>query len=211
MVTGDHQSATIRRQPRGVVERLLNARRFDDALAEAREGNIRVSPFLVGIESFSQPELDRYNKGTTAAANIEFIERLWGWRERYGETLRAAVEAGTVALGIDGVALVQEAAPLRGGHITRVETLNGEYLYAIDVYPAQGSFDLCPADACQRTDGVELVRAAFPTALSARPAALAASPPAAVARLAAVFASLPAPAAALRRRVAAAFLAASER
>jgi hypothetical protein len=63
-------------------------------------------------------------------------------------------------LGIDGTALIQEAAPLRDGHITRVETLNGEYLYAIDVYPAVGSFDLCPADACQTTGGVELVRGA---------------------------------------------------
>ena len=74
--------------------------------------------------------------------------------------LERAVNAGQVALGVDGVALVQEAAPLRDGHITRVETLNGEYLYAIDVHPASGSFDLCPADACQTTSGVELVGAA---------------------------------------------------
>ncbi|WP_411278567.1 RimK family alpha-L-glutamate ligase, partial [Gemmatimonas sp.] len=51
-------------------------------------------------------------------------------------------------------------APLRDGHITRVETLGGKYLYAINVYPAVGSFDLCPADACQTTNGVELVRGA---------------------------------------------------
>jgi hypothetical protein len=70
------------------------------------------------------------------------------------------VKAGQVALGIDGVALVQEAAPLRDGHITRVETLGGKFLYAINVYPATGSFDLCPADACQTTTGVELVGAA---------------------------------------------------
>ena len=76
------------------------------------------------------------------------------------DALQGAVSAGQVALGVDGVALVQEAAPLRDGHITRVETLNGEYLYAIDVYPATGSFDLCPADACQTTGGVELVGAA---------------------------------------------------
>jgi glutathione synthase/RimK-type ligase-like ATP-grasp enzyme len=74
--------------------------------------------------------------------------------------LAAAVERGEVSLGVDGTALVQEAAPLRDGHITRVETLDGEYLYAINVFPAQNSFDLCPADACQRTDGVELVRGA---------------------------------------------------
>jgi hypothetical protein len=74
--------------------------------------------------------------------------------------LERAVADGQVNLGVDGVALVQEAAPLRGGHITRVETLGGKYLYAIDVYPATGSFDLCPADACQTTTGVELVGAA---------------------------------------------------
>jgi hypothetical protein len=74
--------------------------------------------------------------------------------------LEDAVSGGRVNLGIDGVALVQEAAPLRDGHITRVETLGGKYLYAINVYPATGSFDLCPADACQTTSGVELVGAA---------------------------------------------------
>jgi biotin carboxylase len=74
--------------------------------------------------------------------------------------LATAVANRQVELGIDGTALVQEAAPLRNGHITRVETLNGKYLYAIDVYPATGSFDLCPADACQTASGVELVRGA---------------------------------------------------
>jgi hypothetical protein len=76
------------------------------------------------------------------------------------EALAGAVARGEVSLGVDGTALVQESAPLRGGHITRVETLGGRYLYAIDVYPATGSFDLCPADACQTTSGVELVRGA---------------------------------------------------
>ena len=73
---------------------------------------------------------------------------------------RGAGRRGDVELGVDGVALVQESAPLRDGHIVRVETLGGKYLYAINVYPAVGSFDLCPADACQTTGGVELVGAA---------------------------------------------------
>lgn len=76
------------------------------------------------------------------------------------EALRSVVTSGRLELGPDGTALVQEAAPLQDGHITRVETLGGKYLYAINVYPATGSFDLCPADACQTTDGVELVRGA---------------------------------------------------
>lgn len=67
--------------------------------------------------------------------------------------------SGLLDFGVDGTALVQERAPLRGGHITRVETLGGRYLYAINVYPAEG-FNLCPADVCQTTDGRDLVRAA---------------------------------------------------
>jgi hypothetical protein len=74
------------------------------------------------------------------------------------ESLAEAVRAGALDLGIDNVALVQELAPLRGGHITRVEVLNGSFLYAINVYPAEGSFNLCPADICQTTDGQQLQR-----------------------------------------------------
>ena len=76
------------------------------------------------------------------------------------EVLAEAVAAGTVDLGVDSTALVQESAPLRNGHITRVETLGGNFLYAINVYPPQDSFDLCPADACQTTTGAALVRGA---------------------------------------------------
>jgi predicted ATP-grasp superfamily ATP-dependent carboligase len=74
------------------------------------------------------------------------------------EVLAAAVAANQIDLGIDKTALVQEFIPARGGHITRVETLGGKYLYAIKVYTSGDTFNLCPADACQTTDGVELVR-----------------------------------------------------
>ncbi|MGI8402446.1 MAG: ATP-grasp domain-containing protein [Gemmatimonadaceae bacterium] len=76
------------------------------------------------------------------------------------ESLAAAASAGTIDLGVDSVALVQELAPLRDGHITRVEVLDGSFLYAINVYPADNSFNLCPADVCQTTDGQQLSRSA---------------------------------------------------
>jgi glutathione synthase/RimK-type ligase-like ATP-grasp enzyme len=76
------------------------------------------------------------------------------------DSLAAAVRAGTIDLGVDNVALVQELAPLRDGHITRVEVLDGSFLYAINVYPADDSFNLCPADVCQTTDGQQLSRSA---------------------------------------------------
>ncbi len=77
-------------------------------------------------------------------------------------SLVRAVAEGTLDLGIDHTALVQEFIPARDGHITRVETLGGKYLYAIKVFTSGDSFNLCPADICQTTDGVELARATCP-------------------------------------------------
>ena len=101
--------------------------------------------------SLRYPVLVKANVGGSGAGIVRYDSEA---------ALENAVASGSVDLGIDGTALVQEAAPLRDGHITRVETLGGNYLYAIDVYPATGSFDLCPADACQTASGVELVRGA---------------------------------------------------
>ena len=63
------------------------------------------------------------------------------------DELARAVREGQLDFGVDDTALVQEAAPLRGGAIVRVEVLGGEYLYGIKVHPEVGSFNLCPADA----------------------------------------------------------------
>ena len=74
--------------------------------------------------------------------------------------LSRAVSEGRLDFGVDHTALVQEFVPARGGHICRVETLAGKYLYAIKVFTPGDSFNLCPADICQRADGVELTRSA---------------------------------------------------
>jgi hypothetical protein len=78
------------------------------------------------------------------------------------EDLLRAADDGRISLGIDETALVQEYVPARGGHITRVEVLNGKFIYAINVYSNGESFNLCPADICRSTDGVELARGACP-------------------------------------------------
>ena len=78
------------------------------------------------------------------------------------EELARAAQEGSIDLGIDKTALVQEFVPARDGRITRIETLGGKYLYAIHVYTSGDSFNLCPADICQTTDGVELARGAAP-------------------------------------------------
>ena len=71
--------------------------------------------------------------------------------------LAAAVERGKVALGMDDTALVQEFHPASGGHITRLEILEHQLLYAIQITPPRDhGFNLCPADICQ-IDSVDSV------------------------------------------------------
>jgi len=106
---------------------------------------------LDAAKGFRFPVLVKANVGGSGAGIVRYDS---------AEALADAVAQGTVDLGVDGTALVQESAPLRDGHITRVETLGGRYLYGINVHPPKDSFDLCPADACETTNGVELVRGA---------------------------------------------------
>jgi glutathione synthase/RimK-type ligase-like ATP-grasp enzyme len=78
------------------------------------------------------------------------------------EQLAAAAATGGLELGPDRTALVQEFIPSEEGRITRVEVLGGRHLYGIRVYSSGETFNLCPADVCQTTDGAELVRSACP-------------------------------------------------
>lgn len=77
---------------------------------------------------------------------------------RYETPEKLAEAAGEkwCPVGVNGISLIQEYAPRRDGKVTRVETLNGKYLYAIDIESPGDAFDLCPADAC-------LVRPGAPT------------------------------------------------
>jgi len=99
------------------------------------------------------PIVVKANIGGSGAGIVRFDSK---------ESLAHAVENNQINLGIDETALVQEFIPPRDGHITRVETLGGKYLYAINVYTTGETFNLCPADICQTTDGVELARVACP-------------------------------------------------
>jgi len=104
-------------------------------------------------ENLRFPIVVKANIGGSGAGIVRFDSR---------ESLVSAAENDRLDLGIDQTALVQEFIPPRGGHITRVETLGGKYLYAIKVFTTGETFNLCPADICQTTDGVELARVACP-------------------------------------------------
>jgi hypothetical protein len=73
--------------------------------------------------------------------------------------LERAVENGSVDLGTDHTALVQEFIPARDGVITRIELLDGELLYAIRIRPPAGfGFNLCPADICRDDERADEAR-----------------------------------------------------
>ncbi len=84
------------------------------------------------------PLVVKANIGGSGAGIVRYDDRA---------SLTQAVAEGSAPDSIDRVLLVQEYVPVRGGAITRIETLGGRYLYAIDV-DGGGAFDLCPADAC---------------------------------------------------------------
>ncbi len=98
-------------------------------------------------EGLRFPIVIKPNVGGSGAGVVRFDTR---------EQLASAAREGRIELGFDHVGLVQEFIPARGGHITRVETLNGEFLYAIKVHLTGVTFDLCPADICQTTGGESL-------------------------------------------------------
>ena len=79
---------------------------------------------------------------------------------RYASTeeLARSIRDGTVPDSVDKVLLLQDYAPARGGVITRIETLGGRFLYAIEVESGGDNFDLCPADACITAPGRAAIR-----------------------------------------------------
>ena len=86
-----------------------------------------------------------------------------------GADLERAVSRGQINLGIDHTALVQEFIPARGGHIVRVETLGGKFLYAIKVFTSGENFNLCPAELCQTEDATTCLADAPKAGLKVEP------------------------------------------
>jgi glutathione synthase/RimK-type ligase-like ATP-grasp enzyme len=103
----------------------------------------RAADLVSAAEGLRYPILVKANIGGSGAGIVRYDD---------ADALAAAVADGTVPDSIDCVLLVQEYVPVRGGKITRIETMAGRYLYAIDV-DGGGSFDLCPADVCVSNAG----------------------------------------------------------
>jgi len=91
-------------------------------------------------EGLRFPVLVKPNVGGSGAGIREFASP---------EELGEAVSDGSLELGLDGTALVQEYLPAADESIVRIEVLDGELLYAIRTRLLPGSFNLCPADYCE--------------------------------------------------------------
>jgi carbamoylphosphate synthase large subunit len=99
----------------------------------------RAADVPIAADTIGFPLVVKANIGGSGAGIVRFDS---------ADELRAAVADGGLPHSVDGVLLMQDFVPARGGAITRIETLDRAYLYAIDV-AGGGAFDLCPADACQ--------------------------------------------------------------
>jgi hypothetical protein len=126
---------------------LRNRTRFERALEIAARSGNRISPYLIGIESFSQPELDRFLKGVRAEENVAFVETLWAWKERWGDTLDLA----SCSLGFVLFTPWTTLADLRACHAafvrTRFDRLRGALLLSrARLYPDTALYYLAERD-----------------------------------------------------------------
>ncbi|WP_205481730.1 ATP-grasp domain-containing protein [Sphingomonas arenae] len=103
----------------------------------------RAQDLTTAAEGMSYPLLAKANIGGSGAGIVRYDSR---------EELERSIAEGTVPESIDKVLLLQDYVPARGDTILRIETLAGNFLYALEVSTGD-TFDLCPADACQVQPG----------------------------------------------------------
>ena len=109
----------------------------------------RAADLPAAAQAIGFPLVVKANIGGSGAGIVRY--------QNAGE-LADAVAAGTAPDSVDRVLLVQEYVPARGGIVTRIETLGGRFLYAIDIESPADAFDLCPADACEIGRGPGTIR-----------------------------------------------------
>jgi glutathione synthase/RimK-type ligase-like ATP-grasp enzyme len=109
----------------------------------------RRDDLIAAARTMRWPLLVKANIGGSGAGIVRYSSE---------EELAASIADGSVPDSVDSALLVQEYVPARGGSIVRVETLDGRFLYAIEVASGGDSFDLCPADACLAQPGRDAVR-----------------------------------------------------
>jgi hypothetical protein len=132
---------------------LQNAARFGRALASARRSSITLAPFLVGVESFSQAELDRFNKGMSAQTNIQFLETLRRWHADYAPAMDLSHAAFGFILFTPWTTLADLRTNLEGIRRTRMHELRGHLLLSrVRLYPDTALYYLAERDGLLQDD-----------------------------------------------------------
>jgi len=109
----------------------------------------RARDLIAATEDMSYPLLVKANIGGSGAGIVRYSS---------ADELRASIADRMVPNSVDQVLLLQDYVPPRGGTIIRIETLRGNFLYAIEVQSRGEDFDLCPADACLARPGRAAIR-----------------------------------------------------
>ena len=126
---------------------LRSEKRLVRALEAAGRAGIVLAPFLVGIESFSQPELDRMNKGIAAETNERFLAAVRGWAAAFPSAFTLAHASFGFVLFTPWTTM----ADLRVNHAalvrTRFDELRGSILLSrARLYPDTALFHLAARD-----------------------------------------------------------------
>jgi glutathione synthase/RimK-type ligase-like ATP-grasp enzyme len=79
-------------------------------------------------------------------------------------SLDKAVADDMLPFGIDHTAVIQEYLPPKDNSIFRVEILDDEFLYAIQIPIVSNNFNYCPADGCQATKQKSKIKSFTPSA-----------------------------------------------
>lgn len=126
---------------------LRSQRRFERALATAAEADVKISPFLVGVENFSQAELDRFNKGTTSETLKRFVGELWTWNERFNGTLDLEHASHGFILLSPWTTFADLATNYEAVKETRFDRLRGALLVSrVRLYPDTALYYLAERD-----------------------------------------------------------------
>ncbi|TKD09683.1 radical SAM protein [Polyangium fumosum] len=126
---------------------LQNTTRFTRALASARRSSIRLAPFLVGVENFSQPELDRFNKGATQETLVRFLEALRRWNTEYAPAMDLSHAAFGFILFTPWTTLLDLRTNLACMRQTGMHELRGHLLLSrVRLYPDTALYYLAERD-----------------------------------------------------------------
>ncbi|GGF21918.1 ATP-grasp domain-containing protein [Subtercola lobariae] len=96
---------------------------------------------LKGVaRTFDTPFITKHNQGGKGLGVRRFDTH---------EAFETYVDSAEFEASPDGITLIQEYLVAAEPFVTRVEFVGGKYVYAVRVDISAGSFELCPADACE--------------------------------------------------------------